>query len=457
MRTYKLLVWVFAILGILEISAFAQKIDEVHYDESKVPKYTLPDPLICLDGTRVTTPEQWTQKRRPELFNLFVQEMYGELPESLKQDHPPFVSAELMEREENALDGTAIRKQVALHFFRPNDVEQAAVSATDPIRKTQESLEFQEAGEDSKDCLTVNVLIYLPKKAEKPVPCFLMMNFRGNQTIWNDPNIFMSESFENGNVPEEKKHGIRVNRWDVDQILAAGYGLITLYYENLVPDSNEGFNKGLFALYGKPEKPSDWAQITAWAWGLSRVMDYIETDQEIDATRIAVAGHSRLGKTALWAGASDPRFALVISNDSGCGGAALSRREFGERVITMNKTLARWFCKNYDKYGKDVSKLPFDQHELIALIAPRPVYIASAQEDLWADPKGEYLAALNAVSVYKLLGTDAFGGVTSGELPELNKQIGGTIGYHIRTGKHDVTDFDWTQYIRFADKHFKQK
>ena len=409
-----------------------------NYDEANVPSYTLPDPLLGQDGRMVSSAEDWSQWRRTEVLELFQTHMYGKSP-----NPPPTLTFKVLESDPMALGGLATRKQVAVHLT------------------------------GKPDGPGFTLLIYIPNRAAKPAPAFVGLNFKGNHSIHADPGILIvdqgSWDRDSGKVvvttPDPGSRGASSSRWAVERILQRGYALLTAHYGDIEPDVANGWRAGIRKTFrpthatgtrsreGHPDGAAvdDWSAIGAWAWGLSRILDYCEQDDTIDARHVAVLGHSRLGKTSLWAGAQDERFALVISNDSGCGGAALNRRRFGETVKRINDSFPHWFCLNFRQYNEREDTLPMDQHMLIALMAPRPVYIASAQEDLWADPRGEFLSGWNADPVYALFGKKGLG---QPEPPDIDHPIGDTIGYHNRTGKHDVTDYDWTQYMNFADRHF---
>lgn len=398
---------------------------QVNYDEKKVPSYKLPNLLICENGKKVTTVADWEKFRRRELMSIFSEQMFGKTP---RQKIP--TTYKIISENDNDLNGKAYSKQV---------------NATLIIGNKTHTLQF---------------LVYYPKSSRGKIPMFVTYNFNGNQSISPDQYIIFSESVKeviNPNNPPAAR-GANSDRFPLEMIISEGYGLITLCYHDIYPDAKEMEKKSIMPLFNSYERnkdnPNAWGAIGAWAWGTSRVMDYLETEKFVDPKRIVLMGHSRQGKAALWCGAQDKRFAIVISNNSGCGGAALSKRVFGENIKTITTAFPHWFCKNFNLYASKEDSLTFDQHELIALIAPRPVYIASAQDDQWADPKGEFLAASYAGEIYKLYGYD---GLNVSVMPPLHTPIMNHVGYHIRAGNHGVTEYDWKSYIQFANKHFYGK
>jgi hypothetical protein len=405
---------------------------DVNYDERLVSPYTLPDPLVCLDGTRVTSAQAWFEKRRPELLSVFADQVYGRVPERGS------VSVVSRRTDAQALAGLATLHQLEVRLI-------AAQGRELPFR----------------------VALWLPNEASRPVPAFIGLNYFGNQSAHTDPSLELGRGWVPNrdaygiyeHVTTEASRGCQSSRWPLSLILARGYAVATAYAGDFDPDYDDGFQNGVHALFLEPgQRPAadEWASISAWAWGMSHMLDVLALESAIDATRVIATGHSRFAKAALWAGALDERFAMAISNNSGCGGASLSRRRFGELTRDLNQRFPHWFCQNFRRYDDREAELPVDQHELLALLAPRPVYVASAELDLWADPKGEYLACQHADPVFRLLGKAGFDGHDA--QPTVSQPLGsGAIGYHLRPGGHDITRVDWEYYLDFSDQHVRPR
>lgn len=412
--------------GLLGHSALAQQPD-VNQTEAKVPAYVLPDPLVMSDGKKVTHVEQWSKSQRPYIYHLFETNVYGRFPRSTLPLH-----FKITDTDTRALDGAATRKQITLYL-----------SPTDTTAQ-------------------LHLLLYLPNRARRKVPVFLGMNFYGNQSVSPDPAVPVTPLYTVSGPTivnhraSAATHGAQASQWPVKEIIAKGYGLATFFCGDAEEDHADGWKTGLRtklkdALHIQPE---EWGAIGVWAWALCRALDYLQKDPAVNGQQVALLGHSRLGKAALWAGASDTRFAIVISNESGEGGAALSRRWYGETVEIITRNFPHWFIPAYRSYSSRTDVLPVDQHMLLSLIAPRPLYIASAEGDQWSDPKGEFLSAVHAGPVYRLYGRQ---GIATDSMPSLQQPVGEVVRYHIRTGKHDVTDYDWQQYLLFADRHFRHR
>ena len=396
-----------------------------NYDETKVGTYTLPDLLTTTNGKPVKTQADW-RIRRAELLQLFADNVYGQTPKQAVKLRFQTTSVDT-----SALNGLAIRKMVSIFFV------------------------------DYPQLHPIDVLLYLPK-TQKPTAVFVGLNFCGNHCVTTEAAIPLSDRWMGNYSPEltvnnrngepratEKARGMQARRWPIQTILKRGYALATAYYGDIEPDHPQGWQSGIRSVLGDSTKANNWGAIGAWAWGMSRILDYLQTEPTIDKQRVIAIGHSRIGKAAVWSAAQDERFAAVISNESGEGGAALARRWYGETVERINTSFPHWFCRQYKTYNKRVADLPIDQHEFLALIAPRPLYVASADEDQWSDPKGEFLGALYTEPVYRLYSKTGLGSVA---FPSVNQPVGKTVRYHNRTGIHDVTDYDWEQYLRFADE-----
>ncbi len=374
----------------------------------------LPDPLIMLDGTKITTKEQWNNKRRPELKALFQHYMYGTIPPATK------VTARVLHEDANAFGGKATLREVGLSAIKGH--------------------EFR-------------LLLVIPNHRKAGATCFVGPNFTGNHTLVDDPKVALTTAWIRPSKPGVKEdtatdadRGKHKDVWNLEQSIDRGYAVATFYYGEIDPDRAD-VRGGI-----RPLLPKDLqtASIACWAWAIHRAVDYLDTlAGEIDPKRIIAVGHSRLGKTALLAAAFDERIALAIPLQAGCGGTAPSRGTVGESVKQINDHFPHWFNANFKEFNSDPSRLPFDQNCLVALCTPRPVLFSNAKEDQWANPDGQFEVLQAADPVYRFL--DA-GGLGAKEVPPLGKLVDSRLGYFIRAGKHSMTLVDWQAFWDFADK-----
>ncbi len=405
------------LLTLTPLLALAQR-PNTNYDEAAIKPYTLPD---LLGGARSAA--DWTSQRRPAIVEQFAEHVYGRIPAGRVAMRSSVTASG------ETPDGMGTWRQVRLDF--------GTASGTIP---------------------PLHVLLLLPKgkSSAARAPVFVTLSFTPTHTLLADKTIPLSTRWARGGKPAtDADRGTAESRWPWPLILGNGFGVAVAYYADLFEDRNEGLANSIIPgvekeLGGGSGARTDAAgnAIGAWAWGLSRMVDFLEREPAVDARHTVLVGHSRLGKTALWAGAYDERFAIVISNDSGEGGASLARRIYGEHVADLNKSFPHWFAANYNKYSSDPGEMPVDQHQLLAAMAPRPVYVASAEDDKWADPHGEFMALEAASPAYELFGVPSLKGA---KWPGVNQPlIRGRQGYHVRTGKHDINAYDWQQYIAFA-------
>lgn len=385
---------------------------DVVYDEAKVPPYDLPPLLVSSEGKPITSPGEWFNIRRPQLIALFGNVLYGVVP---APESPIRTTFEVVRTQPAFMNGLATRKDVRIRF------------------------------ENARGSAEMLILVFSPNATSKPVPAFLLHSFAGTR--------------DDGHDPDPNHPGLLRNGIPLGEFLQRGFGFVVVPQGDLVRHNEIEFLKGIHPLFyhnGQSfPKAYEWGVISAVAWGGSRAMDYLETDRDIDSKRIAIMGHSKMGKATLWTAAQDTRFALVISAQSGCGGAALWKRNFGENMEKMVTRFPYWLCRNAWRYANNEADLPVDQHMLLACIAPRPLYVHSGVEDTWADPLGEYLSAYHASEVYRLLGKK---GLTSATPPPVGEAIvKSDVGYHNRPGGHSIERFDWLRFLEFAEFHLKPK
>ena len=405
----------------------------------------LPDPLVLLSGERVATPEDWFKRRRPELAELFQHYMYGYMPPA-----PDRIETTTRFVEPKYLGGKATLKEVEIRFGPPKTPDRVAggTPATPP--------------RPAMTCPPIRLLVASPNGLSRPAPAFVGLNFYGNHVIVKDPRVALPDTWVGKECPgavanraTDTGRGGRPDAWPIEKIIARGYALATFYQGDIDPDVHD-FSDGVHPHYYRPGQlspgPHDWGTIAAWAWGLSRAVDYLVTDPAIDGRRIATIGHSRNGKAALVAAAFDERIAAAYPHQAGCGGTAPSRCTVGETVQQINDVFPHWFCGEFKRFNGRPDLLPFDQHCLVAMVAPRPVLFSNATLDTHANPAGQFEVLRAADPVYRLLGVDGLGAAT---LPPVAKLLDSRLGYFIREGKHSVEPIDWDAFLAFADRRLR--
>jgi hypothetical protein len=392
----------------------------INYEESKVGEYNLPNPLILQGGSKVNSKKIWSRKRRKEIYALFEKEQFGEAPPL-----PP-LRYDVIEQGTKVFGDKAIRKQVMVYL-------------------TEDKVKHK-----------IKLLLYLPIENPKPCPLFLQISFTPNGRSIDDPGLAQDSMWSREGNKINPQDGRRYTDLKVEKFINEGIAVGTFYYGDIEPDFKKGFKHGIRGKYLPNDFSSDlsysWGAIAAWTWGLGSVMNYLQKDKNIDSKKVALFGFSRLGKTALWAGASDTRFAAVIASCSGEGGAALSRREFGENIAHMTDSTryAYQFAANRAKYKNDPASCPIDAHELISLIAPRPILLITGKEDLWSDPKGEYEAAIAATPVYNLFGKK---GISISDSHAVNLPIYGDLSYFMHEGAHATPPSAFEVILKFLKMH----
>lgn len=410
-------------MSVTDSQVWKDAVASVNYEENSVPERQIPSVLLKSDGSQVATAWEWMTFRRPEVLDFYTREVYGEL-----LPRPEEMTSETVSCKLDALENRAIRKEIKITF------RQGGLSHS------------------------IMMLLYIPKNAPGKVPVFLGLNFKGNHTATCEEDVQETGRDFNGELVE-KTRGIQCERWEFENAISRGFAVATCCYHDIFPDFwgdkdwDKAWKRSIYRIFYPGTDPVElnkrYSAIGAWSWGLSRMLDVLEGETLLDCRRAGVVGHSRLGKTSLWTGANDQRFKVVVSNDSGHGGAALFKRNLGESITILNLAFPHWFVSGFNQYNGKDADLPFDQNFLLALIAPRALGIGSATEDLWADPKGEFLAGVHASEVYRLFGAKGMP-VETHPAPDVN--VTGEVSYHLRTGEHNILLQDWNHYFDIADK-----